>query len=890
MSLSQISESIKIFFSLAPEDGELFEKLRKHLSGLKRQGLIDMWYDSAIMAGSNVGNIIQSYIQMADIIVLLISADFFDSERCVEVEMQYALEQHRVRAAHVIPVLLRPSIWQGFSLEQYSPLPPNGKAISIWENLDTALTEVAEGIRRVVDELASRLPGTHKRMKPPQFPLYTLPYRRNPFFTDREDILTKLQRSFTAEQMPQTRIQALYGLTGMGKTLLAVEYACRHQHEYQAVLWLNAASPEGLRANILSLVAQLGIPVRENADEQQHLAVLQQWLQQHDRWLLVLDNLDDFSILDRLIPPYSSGHILMLTHSQATGSFASAVSVTPMTVEEGALLLLRRAKIIPEQGLREAASEEDFSQAMAIAQEFAGYPLALDQAGAYIEETRRTLASYLKLYRERRVALLARRGRLANDHPDPVTTTLSLTFKKIAQINPHAMELLRFLAFLHPDALPDEMILYGAAALTGPLHTLALDPLLLDDAIDTLRRFSLVHRHADSTTLNMHQIVQVVLKKELSKKQQGQLAIQAVRLVNAIFPEVLLATWVECERYLPQAQHCAALLRDYGLTLPEGSLLLERLGFYTYQRGGYSEAETYLTQALHLQEQDQHIDPSDIARTLNSLGLLYQRHARYQEARALHRRALELRERALGPEHPDIAESLHNLAVLYERAGDYHEAEQFYLRVLAQDESVLGADDPETAKTLNNLGMIYYLQGHYAQAEITYQRALALYERSPSPEHPDLTYTLTGLGTLAEQRRDFQQAEELYRRALAMREHALGNEHSETAHSINKLAHIIELRGDYQQAETLYQRALAITEKTLGPEHPDVALFLNNLALLTATQGQYRQAELLYRHALSIYERILGSEHPTFAHVRANLAQLSDKIKSQAEQPPEELS
>ncbi len=704
-----------------------------------------------------------------------------------------------------------------------------------------------------------------------------LPYRRNPFFTDREDILAALYRFFTFEQIPQTRIQALYGLGGIGKTLLAIEYAYLHQHEYQAILWLNAASRELLSSNLLSLADQLGIPLSDDADEQQHFAAMQQWLQHHDRWLLVLDDLDDFSMLDQLIPLYSSGHVLLITHSQATGPFASAISVAQMTVEEGALLLLRRAKLIPKQGLRAAASEADFLQATAIAQEVEGYPLALDQAGAYIEETQRSPAAYLKLYRQRQAALLGRRGWLANDHPDPVTTTLAVTLKRIAQVDPHALELLRLFAFLHPETLPDEMIVQGASALTGDLHTLASDPLVLDEAIATLRRFSLVQHHADTTTLNMQRIVQIVIKKELTNKQQQQLASQAVRLVNAVFPDVLFANWEECERYAPQAQHCASLIRDFQLTLKEGGLLLERLGAYYSRRGCYAGAETYLTQALHLQERQRRTDPLEVAQTLNSLGLLYQRQARSQEAEALHQRALGLRERVLGPDDPKTAESLHNLALLYGDLGEYQRAERVYLRVLALEERTKGADHLDMASTLNNLGLMYYQQSHYPQAEAMYRRALAIYEQALSPDHPDLIYPLDGLGAVAEKQGDYQRAEDLYRRALAICEQALGDEHPETAHSINKLADIAELRGNYQQAEAFYRRALVITEQALGPEHPDVALFLNNQAFLAYKQGQYQQAEPLYQRALSIYEQALGPEHPDVASVLNNLGQLYRK-------------
>jgi tetratricopeptide (TPR) repeat protein len=889
VALSQTSETINIFFSLAPSpyDRRLFNELCKHLNGLKQQHIIEVWHESMISAGNNAKEIIQSYMRTADIIVLLISADFLASDRCIEMEMQYALEQHTTRNAQVIPVLLRPAVWTGLPFEECKPLPPNGRAVSDWKNRDRAFTEVARGIHQVIKAITDRLPGINRPAKPPQFPLYTPPHKQNPFFTDREEILTKLVQYFTAERpFAQTRVQALYGIGGIGKTLLATEYAARHQNKYSSVLWLNAASRDLLHANLLSLSDQLGIPTTKDMDEQQRFAAIQRWLRHHDRWLLVLDNLDDFQLLDQLVPTQSDGHVLVITHSQATGPLAHAIAVEPLDANDAALLLLRRAKRIPPQGLYDDAAQDEYQHALAIAQEVEGYPLALDQAGAYIEETQRTLGSYLALYRAHRTKFLETRGRVISDHPDPVTTTLLLTFEKIAQINPDALELLRFFAFLHPDALPDEMLLHGSAALSNnTLRTLLGDPFALDAAIATLRRYSLIHRLADTTTLKIQRIVQVVIQQRLSKKLQRQFASQAVRLLNTIFPEVRFATWQECERYLSQAQHCAKLIHDFQLTLKEGSLLLERLGAYSLQRGCYREAEKYLTQALHLQERLRNGDSSDTAQILNSLGLLYQRQAQYQEAEALHQRALKLRERLLGPEHPKTAESLHNLAMLYGDQGEYQRAEQLYLRVLSIEEQAKGTDDPDVARTLNNLALIYYHQELYAQAKTCYERALSIYEHTLPVNHPDIIYPLDGLGALAEVEQNYQLAEQLYQQAFAICEQALGEQHPETAHSLNKLADVAEAQGNDQLAETLYQRALAIGEQALGPEHPDMALFLNNQGFLASKQKRYHQAKQLYQRALDIYKQALGPTHPDTMGVLHNLEQLAHKARDE-ESPP----
>lgn len=102
-----------------------------------------------------------------------------------------------------------------------------------------------------------------------------------------------------------------------------------------------------------------------------------------------------------------------------------------MNTEEGALFLLRRAKCIAEDAPLEASSPVDQDQAKAIAAQLDGLPLALDQAGAYIEETACGLSGYLNLYRKHAPDLLRLRGTLGTGRPDPMTSTWALSFEKI---------------------------------------------------------------------------------------------------------------------------------------------------------------------------------------------------------------------------------------------------------------------------------------------------------------------------------------------------------------------------------------------------------------------------------------------------------------------------
>lgn len=146
---------IKIFFCYAHEDEPLLNKLKTHLKPLQRQGIIDVWYDRDISAGTEWEREISEQLNSAQIILLLVSPDFMDSDYCYSVEMKRSMERHEGKDACVIPIILRPVYWQKAPFGRLQALPTDGKPIesSNWHNLDEAFFSVAEGIREVVDKL-----------------------------------------------------------------------------------------------------------------------------------------------------------------------------------------------------------------------------------------------------------------------------------------------------------------------------------------------------------------------------------------------------------------------------------------------------------------------------------------------------------------------------------------------------------------------------------------------------------------------------------------------------------------------------------------------------------------------------------------------------------------
>jgi len=149
--------SIKVFISYARADQELCKKLEDHLSPLQYSGQITIWQDQEIPVGANWEDQINTHLNDADLILLLISASFIASKYCWNKEVQIALERHKAGRARVIPVILKPTDWQNTPLGQLQALPAEAKPVTQWSDQDAALDNVVRGIRSVVESLRSTL-------------------------------------------------------------------------------------------------------------------------------------------------------------------------------------------------------------------------------------------------------------------------------------------------------------------------------------------------------------------------------------------------------------------------------------------------------------------------------------------------------------------------------------------------------------------------------------------------------------------------------------------------------------------------------------------------------------------------------------------------------------
>jgi tetratricopeptide (TPR) repeat protein len=766
--------------------------------------------------------------------------------------------------------------------------------------------------------------GSGRPTRPCNLPLLSI----GPLFKGRETFLDDLRRGLAAPDGRATAIearQAVYGLGGVGKTRVAIEYAWRYARDYTALLFIFAPTAAEVRANLANLAGVLGV-IAEGTSVEQQLATVLHWLAAHPGWLLILDSVDTepaAQAVEELLVQLRAGHILITSRIANWSHAVQPLELDVLAAEAAVAFLMERAPQRREQS-------NDALQAAAIAGELDGLALALEQAGAYIDKLRLSFAEYLKRWEAKRAELLRwHNRRLMQQYPKSVAVTWLTTF---AQLTETEQRLLEVLAWLAPEPIP--LLLFEAE----PLVQAIPEP---RDALAGLMGYSLSRFDAPGNAVLVHRLVQEITRNRPFSRRRPEPRSWVRRLVERLTPrrrpeadhtvalEVALVavcavapsdaedihSWEVWTALAAHAEAVSRLAEDTGLAELAGRLM-SLVGLYRKTRGQFHAAEELARRVLAIAERSYGPDHPNVGIALSNLAELLQETNRLVEAgplydRALaiaqrspesnqaivaealnnlagflrttnrladaethYRRALAIGEQLYGPDHPHIARDLKNLAELLRITHRLDEAEPLYRRALAIDEQTYGTDHPVIANRINNLALLLRSANRLAEAEPHYRRALEINERSYGPDHPVIATALNNLAVLLKDTSRPAEAEPLFRRSLVIREQSLGRDHPHVATVLNNLAGLLRATDRPAEAEPLLRRAQAIDERSYGPDHPHVARSLNILALLLQATRRLAEAEPLFRRALAIYQRSYGSEHPEVAISLNNLAHL----------------
>lgn len=735
---------------------------------------------------------------------------------------------------------------------------------------------------------------------------------RNNNFTGRVELLQSLRASLggaatavvpSGGGTPEGASHALQGMGGVGKTQLAIEYVYQHRSDYNLIWWIPADQPALARSCLADLAPWLGLPPSSisGTDEaaQAVLAALSEG-EPYSRWLLVFDNARDPADLTGLIPS-GPGHVVLTTRNSSWRGLVETLEIDVFRRDESVEFLLRR---VPS-----AISTADADR---LAEALGDLPLALEQAAALKAETGMSVGEYLRLLEERSEELL-NQNRPA-DYPNSMSAAWSLSVAALESRLPQAVELLRCLAFLGPDPIPPD-ILRSSASLTRPLLREVLgDPVMLTKTVGELNRFALAKVNPEGRTIQIHRLVQALLREQLDAKEQASLRHDVhVLLANGapVNPDeakhwsrfAALVPHLEPARIAESKEHA---VRIFVLDVVR----------YLYQSGNRPAAQAMVEDFLRRWENEPGEENyrllltaqtrrGDILRDLGDYALAaetdraaYQRareifgaedHATLSAARALggDLRALgdfaaaaeldeESRDRhiqAYGENDPRTFRSINNLALDYGLVGRYWDARELHIRAyIGQRDAAVGVNNWEVLSSWNGLARVIRQHGEYTTARDLGEDALEYGRRELGADHPWTLRTGRDLSIALRRAGIWQQALEMARDVHQRCGRLFGPNNPDTLAAATCLANAERNFGLVDEAFEHAEGAARRYGSVYGPDHPFTLACNGNFALLHRIRGAFDVARELDEKCLAGLDGKVGRDHHYSLNVAINLA------------------
>ncbi|WTW96256.1 FxSxx-COOH system tetratricopeptide repeat protein [Streptomycetaceae bacterium NBC_01309] len=673
---------------------------------------------------------------------------------------------------------------------------------------------------------------------------------RTALFVGRGGDLERLDAAFA--DTGEVVVHAVHGLGGVGKSALAAHWAARRNEAVR--WWITADTTAAIDAGTAALARALqpGLAALP-AELQIERAVA--WLAAHDRWLLVLDNVENPDHIRPLLDRAPNGRVLVTTR-RATGWHHHATTLC-LGVLEPADAVDLFTRILTHHGPR------DPSGADAVCAELGHLALAVEQAAAYCAETGTAPTAYLDMLAKWPAAMYSAAAE-CGDAERTIARIWRVTLDTLAD-TPDAGDLLRTLAWYAPDNIPRDLF----APVAEPALTRALG---------RLTAYSMVTDNHDGS-LGVHRLVQALARTPDADDPHrqaddiGNARDQAISLLALAFPDSHEQP-EDWPRYRVLLPHLEVLTRHHPPDQDSAvtAYALDRAA--TYQRGqGHLTPATHafersLAASLRVQGSDH---PSTLAVRTNLAGA-YQAAGDFGRAISLFERTLKDTERVLGTDHPDTLVSRNNLAAAYQYAGDLGRATPLHEQSVNDIERILGADHPHTLTARSNLAGAYQTAGDLDHAVRLFERVLKDRQRVLGTDHPDTLIACTILAGAYREAGDLDRAIPLSEQCLDHFERVLGTDHPDTLVSRANLAGAYRAAGDLDRAIPLSEQVLNDRQRVLGPEHPDTLTARTNLAYGYRAAGDLDRAVPLSEQSLSDAERVLGADHPNMLVSRSNLA------------------
>ncbi|NGO47964.1 FxSxx-COOH system tetratricopeptide repeat protein, partial [Streptomyces ureilyticus] len=783
----------------------------------------------------------------------------------------FAARARRLRSAIASddrPANYRPSLNEYHAEVAQNTLTDQTNAVRSEQDAPAARTEPgtppgqqAEGETSVAEPAPRASGGPPGTPAMPEGPPFTRPMRfaesipvvwgrrippRNHNFTGRDELITQLHDRLV-DRRAAIVPQAFFGLGGVGKTQLAVEYIYRYQSQYELIWWINSEDPSLVRSSLAALAPHLGLDAAPSGDEA--LPLVLDALRRgspYRRWLLVFDNADRPEDLEDCFPS-GEGHILITSRNQGWAGHAHPVSVDVFSRDESVRFLQRRAPGMPA---------EDASR---LAEALGDLPLAVEQAGAWHAETAMSVDEYLGLLREHTGRLLD--TSVPSGYPRSVVATWNLSMERLARRSPAAVQLLRLCSCMAPEPISWALLRSAAfAPLPSPLAEALRDPVELGLATREIGRLALARIDHRSNSLQMHRLVQAVLLNQMTPEEQEATYHLTHVLLAAADPQAPQddENWRRYAELRPHIRPTRAVECDHS----EVRHLVINEVRYLYLHGDYIGGAELAEYARKEWQQRLGDDHPQTLRITRSYATFIRTFGRFEEARELNASLLTRSRRVLGQDHEETLAVANSSGGDLRVLGEFEQAAERDADTLERLTGAFGRDYPLTLMSAANHALNLRLLGRFTEA-------LALdadtYERRARTYGPDDPATLVVAASYARDQRelgDYPGSAESLRVLYPKLRDRQGREHPDTLEMAKNLAVSLRATGAYDEARERSARTVGRYRAQFGEDDLNTLAAVGNYAIDLLLHGELEEAEQLAAQTVAGYEELFGADHP----------------------------
>jgi tetratricopeptide (TPR) repeat protein len=711
------------------------------------------------------------------------------------------------------------------------------------------------------------------------------PRPTNLYFVPRSRLMLQLAQAFGSDDSTQYSyglcsvvLSAFHGLSGVGKTQLALHYFNEPQKSYNFKAWFQADTQETLQREYLSLAYEAGLIESDKKAEEMKPEVIvrrvKDWLSRNPGWLLIYDNAQNYEAIKEFLPA-QGGDVLITSKS---GSWIGQhIFVSVMELDEAIALV---------KNIYEPTDDSEDNDIIALVEKLGRLPLAIAQAAAYLKAQRQTVAAYLLLYDAKRTGMLSDdtlRERWSKKEHEPVAVTWLLTIAELRKTVPDSETILQFCAYFANRDIPYYILracLYEASQNEEEKAEQQGEKRYPQQAfwqlLTVIRQYSLLEINSQQETVNIHQLVQGIIQDQLSQETQQRIVLKSVNVIDKEYAEKEL-TMADIKRrknlilHMESIkQHSEMLFIDQdkatqdNIQLPLLVCLAEIYGI----SGDVATEIKVLKQVFTMTKQNYGVYHVNTAITLHNLANAYGAFGNVPMKKKLLKQVLNIRKTFYREQYIEVANTLINLGAACLMLGEMVIAKKY----LEEAVLCLNDDHPYIICGLTNLASTYHTLGDLINAKKLLKQALKIVEKLYDKQHVDTAVVLGSLALVYGDLGNAKKMKELLEQVLIIQEGFYGKNHSEVMRTLGNLANAYGELKDMTTKKKLLKRALAIGTPFYGEHHVEVAKIIENLANAYGCLKNSLKQKTLLKQALTIFKQFYGEDHIEVANTLYNLA------------------